>query len=141
MALDWRADARCQTLSPQEADSLFFITKGKRSKRAKLYCQSCPVRQECEDYAILYNEVGIWAGTTEAERAEYAPLLRPVLLQRAIANNTLEDRDIQFLFPMPVQRIEWVVQVYSELPQEPQEAPQEEHYYPNVPQQASSYPT
>ena len=35
---------------------------------AKGICAGCPVRRPCLDHALRYREIGIWAGTTEAER-------------------------------------------------------------------------
>ena len=31
-------------------------------------CRECPVRLACLEWALEHNEVGIWAGTTEADR-------------------------------------------------------------------------
>lgn len=36
--------------------------------RAGRYCQDCPVRKACLDYALREEPVGIWAGTTERQR-------------------------------------------------------------------------
>ena len=35
---------------------------------AKNICASCPVRVKCRDYALSTRVIGIWGGTTEAER-------------------------------------------------------------------------
>lgn len=37
-------------------------------------CQSCPVLQQCFDYAIKYNVNGIWGGTSERQRMDYRKL-------------------------------------------------------------------
>ena len=37
---------------------------------AKLLCAACPVRQRCLDYALEYEEFGIWGGATPEERDE-----------------------------------------------------------------------
>jgi hypothetical protein len=105
---DWRVNALCVNLSPEEADELFFFGPGKTAKRAKVFCLSCPVKRECQDYAILYGEVGAWAGMTDAERNAIAPLLRSSLEQRAIAEGTLETRDLsvfiqQIAAPYPLE--------------------------------------
>jgi WhiB family redox-sensing transcriptional regulator len=65
----WIDEARCR----KENTELFFILRGdpeQRKKRTEAYaiCQFCPVKLECLDYAIINHEVGIWGGTTDAER-------------------------------------------------------------------------
>lgn len=65
----WISQARCQ----EEDTELFFILRGdpnQKQKRIAAYaiCQYCPVKLECLDYAIINHEVGIWGGTTDAER-------------------------------------------------------------------------
>ena len=95
----WRSDALCANLTPEQADELFFFGPGKSSRRAKLFCASCPVRQECGDFAILYNEQGTWAGMTDAERDTLIPMMQPLLESRAIANGTLECRDLSQFIP------------------------------------------
>ena len=48
---------------------LFFPDSSRWGEvRAKAICESCDVRAQCMDYAIEFNEVGIWGGTTERER-------------------------------------------------------------------------
>ncbi len=43
--------------------------KRMREKRAKEICASCPVLQDCRNYAITIREQhGIWGGLTEGER-------------------------------------------------------------------------
>ena len=37
---------------------------------AKGICAGCPVRRPCLDHAVRHREIGIWAGTTEAERKD-----------------------------------------------------------------------
>jgi len=37
-------------------------------EQARSLCSNCPVTQPCLAYAIRHSAVGIWAGTTEAER-------------------------------------------------------------------------
>lgn len=38
-------------------------------KRAKAVCATCPVIDECLNFAIVHNErLGIWGGTHEKER-------------------------------------------------------------------------
>jgi WhiB family redox-sensing transcriptional regulator len=57
--------------------SLFFGPDGERrperearEARAKAVCASCPVREQCLDYALgKSTKRGIWGGLNEAERA------------------------------------------------------------------------
>lgn len=67
----WRAHGKCSTLTPEEADKLFYLGKGQSSKPAKQFCSDCPVKGPCLFFALFYNEVGIWAGTTDKERLEF----------------------------------------------------------------------
>ena len=66
----WRDDAACRDTDP----NLFFPagTTGiavEEIEAAKALCQSCPVRAQCLEFAMIANqEAGIWGGTTEEER-------------------------------------------------------------------------
>jgi len=53
----------CQNVDPD----VFFNESG-QSRKAKAICQPCPVRESCRDWAIEHQEIGIWGGTTTAER-------------------------------------------------------------------------
>ena len=72
---DWRTRRKCSKLSPKQSDEIFFPKPGGKSKRAKLFCSTCPVQKQCLDNAILNNEMGMWAGTTEGERRRMAGFL------------------------------------------------------------------
>lgn len=70
---DWRDRARCAG----EPIELFFtedVTTGTRHRVAKptphvqAMCNACPVGGECLSEALLRGEVGIWGGTTDAQR-------------------------------------------------------------------------
>lgn len=37
-------------------------------RKAKLICSTCPVRQQCLDYALKGDELGVWGGLTANER-------------------------------------------------------------------------
>jgi WhiB family redox-sensing transcriptional regulator len=68
--LGWRQDAECRDLDP----NLFFpvgVTGPavEQIAAAKSICGSCPVRNECLEFAITTNqEFGVWGGTSEDER-------------------------------------------------------------------------
>lgn len=66
----WRTYGKCTTLKPKEADALFYLGRGKSPKAAKAFCDDCIVRKQCLFSAVYYKEVGIWAGTTDAERED-----------------------------------------------------------------------
>ncbi len=82
--MTWRDEAACLGVDP----ALFFpanvgIRSGKNTERlkaathetklAKQVCQTCPVVDECLDYALRTNfpkslDYGIWGGTTPRQR-------------------------------------------------------------------------
>lgn len=35
---------------------------------AKAWCNACPVKEDCLIWALIYNESGVWGGTTDGER-------------------------------------------------------------------------
>jgi hypothetical protein len=37
-------------------------------KRAKDFCETCPVKRICEEFSVLHDMEGIWANTTDTER-------------------------------------------------------------------------
>jgi len=44
-------------------------SRGRREARAKLVCDTCPVRPECAAHALSVREpYGVWGGFSEAER-------------------------------------------------------------------------
>jgi WhiB family transcriptional regulator, redox-sensing transcriptional regulator len=72
----WRRDAACRGEDP----NLFFpatTTTGSsattqladQTEAAKAFCRTCPVREECLEFALINNqEAGIWGGLDEDER-------------------------------------------------------------------------
>lgn len=64
-AADFRRDGLCAQTDPE----LFFPEKGEAPRDAKRICEKCPVRIECQEYALQNNELfGIWGGLTPRER-------------------------------------------------------------------------
>jgi WhiB family redox-sensing transcriptional regulator len=61
----WMNDAACEG-----ADlDLFFPTRGEATKAAVAYCNACPVKAECLEYALDHFEHhGIWGGVSERAR-------------------------------------------------------------------------
>jgi WhiB family transcriptional regulator, redox-sensing transcriptional regulator len=61
----WQVHAACAGMN----GDLFFPGQGESVKEAKAVCVTCPVINECLDYAMTGREkFGIWGGTTERER-------------------------------------------------------------------------
>lgn len=98
-AKEWRRDALCATLTPEQSDELFFIGPGKSSKRARMFCASCPVKRDCSEFAVMYNEVGIWAGNTDEDRRNLDPFISNVLRATAEAAGILESRNLNDFIP------------------------------------------
>jgi len=66
----WAEKAACKGLS-----HLFYPNfserpnrRIKREKAAKAICSTCPVIQECRQYAHTNPEYGVWGGETEEDR-------------------------------------------------------------------------
>lgn len=97
----WMQESLCKDLSPEESDKLFFIGPGQSSKRAKLFCATCPVRVPCSQYAMTYAEEGVWAGETEDERrftnATFG--VRDQLKAQAASQGRLESRNLNDFLP------------------------------------------
>lgn len=62
--LDWISAAVCASADPEE----WFPEGGATSNRAKRICQTCPVINECLQYALGNDMDGIWGGTSRRER-------------------------------------------------------------------------
>ncbi len=61
----WAAYGACRTADPD----LFFPATEMEAAHALRICATCPVQEECLDYALMARErYGIWGGTTERER-------------------------------------------------------------------------
>ena len=66
--------AACSEVDPE----LFFpqeieignrvVSKYTNLSRARKICSDCPLAMECLEYALRNHEIGIWGGTTEAQR-------------------------------------------------------------------------
>jgi len=60
----WQDNAACKN-SPTE----WFYPEGAEINPDALYlCETCPVRNECRDYGVVYEEWGIWGGLTASQR-------------------------------------------------------------------------
>lgn len=125
----------CASLTPEQTDALFFIGPGQSSKRAQLFCASCPVKRECSNFAITYNEYGIWAGATEEDRRSLDPFIAEVLREQALAEGRLESRNINDFIPLARQVLEETDQLSQLLREEPLEVLDHPYDYSNDPLQ------
>lgn len=62
----WLAEALCAQTDPET----FHPEPGRSAELAKLVCAACPVRAACLAHALMYNERGVWGGTTDSERRQ-----------------------------------------------------------------------
>lgn len=72
----WMNKAECKG-QPLE---LFILEKGYSAREAQKYCRRCPVRQDCLEYAIRTQSVGVWGGhvfTFKTDAIEIQPI-RPL---------------------------------------------------------------
>lgn len=61
----WMAEGSCRLYPPNK----FFPSDGAGVDRARKICASCPVINECLDYALENRiEHGVWGGCSERER-------------------------------------------------------------------------
>lgn len=68
---DWRLQGACSTHPEPDIWHATGATTQSRSDldEAKALCNSCPVRQACQDWALTNREAyGLWGGLTEGER-------------------------------------------------------------------------
>lgn len=65
---EWVSDAMCQDEDPE----MFF--NGHRTKLSKYLCERgnkgtpCKAKAQCLMWALIYEEKGVWGGTTDTER-------------------------------------------------------------------------
>jgi WhiB family transcriptional regulator, redox-sensing transcriptional regulator len=61
----WTLQAACLDVP----EAVFYPEKGGDVRPGKRICQTCRVREECLEYAMVNNErFGIWGGLSEPER-------------------------------------------------------------------------
>lgn len=72
---EWQYRGACR-----DADSEIFFhpegerggTRKRRDEAAKAVCATCPVLEQCREYALSNAEpYGVWGGMTEEERQQY----------------------------------------------------------------------
>ncbi|EEH63671.1 transcription factor WhiB [Gleimia coleocanis DSM 15436] len=72
---NWQEAGACHDMDTE----LFFHPEGergstrrRRAEAAKAICATCPVLEQCREYALKVQEpYGIWGGMSEEERREY----------------------------------------------------------------------
>ena len=68
--LDWRQRGRCR--SSVDPELFFPVGQGAQAReqeaQAVAFCQPCPVRIKCGDWAVAAGEAGVWGGLTEGQR-------------------------------------------------------------------------
>ena len=70
-------------------------------ERQKAVCNECPVKTFCLNYALLYNEKGFWAGTTEKDRRTLQPKSLPSSSASAEIHSTSEWLNVSREFDRP----------------------------------------
>lgn len=61
----WAVRAACRGMDP----GIFFPSTDEEAEEALEVCRTCPVREECLEYALEARErYGIWGGTNERQR-------------------------------------------------------------------------
>jgi WhiB family redox-sensing transcriptional regulator len=77
--MDWMAKGNCA----MEPPSTFFPSDGAGVEHARRICATCPVKDDCLEYA-LRNRIdhGVWGGCSERER-------RRILKRRRVAAGRL----------------------------------------------------
>lgn len=61
----WREDAACRT----EDTAVFFPDSEDAAGPALAICATCPVREECLEFALATRQDdGVWGGLTETQR-------------------------------------------------------------------------
>lgn len=64
----WMKDAAC--LNHTNPSIFFEETRQSIVREARQVCASCAVCSTCLNYAMRFDEVGIWGGTTTNQRAK-----------------------------------------------------------------------
>jgi len=65
---DWRDQAECIKYAHEVE---FFPSRGESTREAKAVCATCPVREQCLEYALQWDHLsGVWGGLSERERRQ-----------------------------------------------------------------------
>lgn len=82
-AQEWRQRAACRLL-PDDQTFIFWPGRGDSTtlEAARTVCLSCPVAQDCLDWALTNGEHGVWGGTSDKQRKEMRNGRRPAVAPR-----------------------------------------------------------
>lgn len=82
MDSNWMATGNCNNHPP----AVFFPSDGVGVEIAKEICSSCPVKEQCLEYALT-NRVdhGVWGGTSERQRRRILKARRAERLETAVS--------------------------------------------------------
>ena len=86
---EWFDHGACRS-ADIDRDLFFPVAAGKgmnydrrKLRDAARICDSCPVRQECHEYAVTYRQIGIWGGWLFVNWKRKSRNLIAELLERA----------------------------------------------------------
>lgn len=66
--MDWQIDAECARPINRSKIEYFFSREPSEKYEAQHMCFSCPVRQQCLQWALEHRQInGIWGGKDEAQ--------------------------------------------------------------------------
>jgi len=66
--LSWQYEASCKNTSLNSYEA-YYPTRGRTSEaKIKDLCNACPVKKECLDHALKYEEYGFWGGVSAKGR-------------------------------------------------------------------------
>ena len=74
---EWREKGKCWGKTTSPSSDYWYAEdddddKQRKNKIAKSYCEACPVKKECLQFALdNKEEYGIWGGMTTRERKAY----------------------------------------------------------------------
>ena len=77
--LEWRKRSACHGAMPQRLypEDWDVWDEEAIEEVKELFCNQCPVRQDCLDFAIGTREIeGMWGGLTHSERKSYIRRMR-----------------------------------------------------------------
>jgi hypothetical protein len=87
----WQEAAECAKMDLK----LFYPAHGhKYAKEAVRACSICPVKEECLQHALKYEEYGYWAGTAPVQRARMRKEIGIKVVSVTYNYEKLENKDI-----------------------------------------------
>jgi len=85
----WRNKGKCAGIL---RDEYMFSESSAKTKEGKKFCTGCPVMDQCRTYAIAHDEVGVWGGTSRAERRALGPDITKIIQFEFYRHRLLEYR-------------------------------------------------